>query len=114
MARASSTTHPNHGGRRRPTAAMVPHSRRRDIRQIIQYATRQVDVVKNREYVCYYYLLTLNGTRIVDNTPRPWRPPSAYGRYSATLPAPRHSTMRSEIEPEVISTGHFLHRKATV
>ena len=26
-------THPNHGGRRRPTAAMVPHSRRRDIRQ---------------------------------------------------------------------------------
>ncbi len=26
-------THPDHGGCRRPTAAMVPHSQRRDIRQ---------------------------------------------------------------------------------
>jgi hypothetical protein len=26
-------THPDHGGRHRPTAAMVPHSRRGDIRQ---------------------------------------------------------------------------------
>ena len=33
MARRTSTTHPDHGGRRRPTAAMVPHSQRRDIQQ---------------------------------------------------------------------------------
>ena len=33
MARRTSTTHPDHGSRRRPTAAMVPHSRRQDIQQ---------------------------------------------------------------------------------
>ncbi len=33
MAWCTSTTHPDHGGRRRPTAEMVPHSQRRDNQQ---------------------------------------------------------------------------------
>ena len=33
MARRTSTTHPDHGSRRRPTAEMVPHSQRRDNQQ---------------------------------------------------------------------------------
>ena len=33
MAWRTTTIHPDHGGRRCPTAAMVPHSQRRDIPQ---------------------------------------------------------------------------------
>jgi hypothetical protein len=39
--------HPDHGGRRRPTAAMVPSPRRRD------HTAQQVDVVKTRFNYCH-------------------------------------------------------------
>ncbi len=51
-------THTNHGGRRRPTAAMLPplaplHT------SISQHAVGQVYVIKAKEFYCCYYLLAM-------------------------------------------------------
>ena len=39
----------DHGGRRRPTAAMKPHSRLLSIQQISQHTRQQVSIVKTRK-----------------------------------------------------------------
>jgi hypothetical protein len=51
-------THPNHGGRRRPTTAIVPHSRHRRI-QTSNDMLRDKSVVKTRQYNCFYNLLAI-------------------------------------------------------
>jgi hypothetical protein len=62
-------THPNHGGRHRLTAAMVPppalpHT------TISQHAARQVYVVKTREYYCFtIYYSSYFKVRYIVNTP---------------------------------------------
>ena len=52
-------THPNHGGCRCPTVAMVPPPPPPPHTTISKHAARQVYVVKTREYNCFYYLLAI-------------------------------------------------------
>jgi hypothetical protein len=45
-------THPNHGGRRRPTAAMVPSPCHRHSQQLANMLCDK-SVIKTREYCCF-------------------------------------------------------------
>ncbi len=49
-------THPNHGGRHWPMAAMVPSPLAPPHKTISQHAAQQVYVTKTREYYCFYYV----------------------------------------------------------
>ncbi len=62
MARRTSTTHPDHGGRRRPTAAMVPHSRRRDIQQSANMLCDKSMSLKLENILFITIYLLFNGT----------------------------------------------------
>jgi hypothetical protein len=67
MARRTSTTHPDHGGRRRPTAAMVPHSQRQDIQQSANMlCDKSMSFKLERIYYLLLFINYLMARRIVN------------------------------------------------
>ena len=50
----------DHGGRRRPTAALWPHSRRHTT--LRNRTKKQVNVVKSRKNIVIYTIMTIKGT----------------------------------------------------